>query len=214
MTPPPPVLVVGAGGHALVCVEVLRLAGHTVMGCLARGGGESAPLSAVGVDVVGSDDALPARAAAGVAVFVAVGDNSSRQRLLAVARQAGAQIVTAVSPSAVVSPSARIEDGSLVMPGAVVNALARIGVGVIINSSAVVEHECRIGEFAHVSSASALAGNVTVGEGAFLGVGARVLPGRRVGAWATVGAGAVVVDDVPDGLTVVGVPARPLVRRA
>jgi acetyltransferase EpsM len=85
---------------------------------------------------------------------------------------------------------------------------------VIINSSAVVEHECRIGDFAHVSSASALAGNVTVGEGAFLGVGARVLPGRRVGAWATVGAGAVVVDDVPDGLTVVGVPARPLVRRA
>ena len=36
-------------------------------------------------------------------------------------------------------------------------------------------------------------------------------PGRKVGAWTTVGAGAAVVDDIPDGVVAVGVPARPVI---
>jgi len=73
-----------------------------------------------------------------------------------------------------------------------------------------VDHECEIGAFVHLAPGVALAGRVRVGEGAFLGIGARVIPGRGIGAWAVVGAGAVVLDDVPDGVTVAGVPARPL----
>lgn len=52
---------------------------------------------------------------------------------------------------------------------------------------------------------------VLVGWRASLGSGAVVLPGVRIGAESTVGAGAVVTRDVPDGATVVGVPARVLV---
>jgi len=55
-----------------------------------------------------------------------------------------------------------------------------------------------------------LGGEVTIGEGVLIGIGATVMPQRRVGDWAVVGAGACVVEDVPDGVTVVGVPARPL----
>jgi acetyltransferase-like isoleucine patch superfamily enzyme len=47
---------------------------------------------------------------------------------------------------------------------------------------------------------------------AALGTGAVILPGLTIGAEAIVGAGAVVTQDVPDGATVVGNPAR-LVRR-
>ena len=45
---------------------------------------------------------------------------------------------------------------------------------------------------------------VHVGDEALVGVGARVIPGRRIGGRAVVGAGAVVIEDVPDGSTVVG----------
>lgn len=47
-------------------------------------------------------------------------------------------------------------------------------------------------------------------EGAKIGAGAVILPGVRIGCGAVVGAGAVVTKDVPDGVTVVGNPARPL----
>jgi serine O-acetyltransferase len=55
-------------------------------------------------------------------------------------------------------------------------------------------------------------GNVrgpTIERGASVGTGAKVIGPVRVGAGAKIGAGAVVVDDVPEGVTVVGVPARP-----
>jgi len=53
---------------------------------------------------------------------------------------------------------------------------------------------------------------VTVARGAVIGAAAVLLPGVRIGAGAIVGAGAVVVRDVPDGVTVVGNPARPIDR--
>jgi acetyltransferase-like isoleucine patch superfamily enzyme len=55
-----------------------------------------------------------------------------------------------------------------------------------------------------------LSGNVTVEDGAFIGSGATILQGLTIGKGATVGAGAVVTRDVAPGLTVVGVPARPM----
>ena len=85
--------------------------------------------------------------------------------------------------------------------------------GAIVNTNASVDHDCVIGEFVHIAPGTAIGGDVVIGDGAFVGIGARILPGRRVGAGATVGAGAVVIHDVPDGATVVGIPARPLERR-
>ena len=142
--------------------------------------------------------------------FVAVGDNRTRQMLSEAVVAAGGSLVRAVSPAAVVSTTADVDDGVLVMPGAVVNALATSNAGVIVNTHASIDHGCRIGAFAHVAPGVALAGDVTVGEGALIGIGAAVVPGRSIGAWATVGAGASVVGDVAPGETVVGVPARPL----
>ena len=205
-----PVLVVGAGGHALVSIEVLRAAGHDVRGCVASQVGAADGLARLGVPVLASDDALEELLGDGGAVFVAVGANVARRRLLDAVHVHGGPLVSAISPDARVSPTASIAAGALVMPGSVVNAMASIGRGAIINTGAIVDHECVVGDVAHVAPGAVLAGNVTVGEGALIGVGARVTPGRHIGAWAVVGAGAVVVDDVPERATVVGAPARPI----
>jgi acetyltransferase-like isoleucine patch superfamily enzyme len=55
-----------------------------------------------------------------------------------------------------------------------------------------------------------LAGTVACGEDVFIGTGAVIIPGIHIGARAIVGAGATVIRDVPDGVTVVGCPARPV----
>lgn len=199
----------GAGGHALVCIEALRSAGHSIAGCVATGARASADLARLGVGVVGSDDELEDIIASGLrSVFVAIGDNRMREELTLRARTCGASPVTAVSPSAVCSPSATVGEGALVMPGAVLTSQVSVGAGAIVNTAAVVEHESSIGPFAHIGPGTALAGRVRVGRGALVGIGACVLPGLSIGSWATVGAGAVVTDNVPDRATVVGVPAR------
>jgi len=55
-------------------------------------------------------------------------------------------------------------------------------------------------------------GEVVVGERAMIGAGAIVLPAVEIGADAQVAANSLVVEDVPAGETVAGIPAEPLSR--
>jgi UDP-perosamine 4-acetyltransferase len=204
----PGVVIVGAGGHALVAIDVLQAGGRAVAGCVSTDGRANADIGRLGVSMLGTEAALDDRLGAGpVDVFVAIGDNRARHDVARRLAEAGARLVRAVSPAAIVSPHAALADGVLVMPGAVVNALARIETGAIVNTGASVDHECLVGPFAHLAPRVALAGNVTIGCGALVGIGAAVAPGRTVGAWSTVGAGSTVVRDVPPGVVVMGSPA-------
>lgn len=145
----------------------------------------------------------------GARVALGIGDNAARERIAKRCEEAGATLVTAVHPRAVVAPSALLEDGVVVMALAVVNADARVGRGAIINTAAVVEHDCIVGAFAHVSPNASMGGSARLGARAQLGLGATLLPGRTVNQDALVGAGAVVTREVGVGAVVLGVPAAP-----
>ena len=160
--------------------------------------------------VVGTGEAFFAEAEAVGHAFVAIGNAATRLIMLRRLNAAGISIATVVHPRSVVSPHAVIGGGGLVVAGAVVNIDAQLGLGCIINTAATVDHDCVLGDGVHVCPGAHLAGEVQVGESSWLGIGCAVRQGVRIGAGVTVGAGAVVVTDVPDGLVVVGVPARPL----
>ena len=201
-------LLIGAGGHARVCLEALldNPALH-VVGAVSRDGSGFANL---GVPMVGTDADLSATAQRqSVATgFIAIGDNTARADAAARWAVTGLPLAVAVSRFAMVSHTASLEPGSAVLPGGTVNAATLIGEGTIVNTNASVDHDCHIGRFVHIAPGSALGGGVVVGDGALIGLGARVLPGITIGAGAMVGAGAVVVHDVPAGAVVVGCPAR------
>jgi UDP-perosamine 4-acetyltransferase len=200
------IVVVGAGGHAKVCIELLQAMGENVSYCI---GGADSPDLCIGVPVLKGDAHLEKLLEAGYSrLFVAIGSNSVRARLSSVAVKQGYQLVNAISPHAIISPSARLGAGIAVMAGAVINAAAEIGDLAIINTGATVDHDCRIGEAVHLAPQSGLAGNVIVGRLSFLGVGCKVIPGIEIGQQVTVGAGGVVISNINDGATVVGVPAR------
>jgi acetyltransferase-like isoleucine patch superfamily enzyme len=96
------------------------------------------------------------------------------------------------------------------MAGVVVNPATVVGAHCILNTACSVDHDGRLGEAVHVSPGARLAGNVTVGDESWIGIGSCVIEGRTIGDRCIVGAGAAVISDIPDDVTAVGVPARPV----
>jgi UDP-N-acetylbacillosamine N-acetyltransferase len=141
-----------------------------------------------------------------------LGSNKIRASKYIVLKKFGFELPLLVYPRAIVSPSARLQEATVVMPGVVINASANISKGVILNSSCVIEHDCNIEEFAHISPLVGLAGGVYIGERTHVGIGAKVIQGVKIGADSIVGAGGVVVGDIGDKVLAVGVPAKEIKR--
>jgi UDP-N-acetylbacillosamine N-acetyltransferase len=143
-----------------------------------------------------------------VAVALGVGDNFSRKRLAEDCISWGIELVTAIHPTASISPSARLGRGTVVMAQAVINADVHIGEGAVVNTTAVIEHDVHVGDFACVSPRAVMAGASRLGPLAHLAIGAVTIPCVSIGSMTIVGAGSVVVGDIPDGVVAFGVPAR------
>lgn len=199
-----PVSVIGAGGHAKVVISVLRAIGHDVSAIYDDSPDKhSRHLS--GVPILGPIAAL--EDSPETQAVIALGDCAARERV--VRRFQQLKWITAVHPAAYVDPTVQLGPGTVVFAGAVIQPDAVLGAHVIVNTGATVDHDCWVEDFAHLAPGVHLAGGVHIGHGAFLGIGAVVIPRRTVGCGTVVGAGGVVVDDLPEGVTAVGVPARP-----
>lgn len=199
-------VVIGAGGHAKVVVELARSCGFEVVGCLDA---DDTPRLVVGAPVIGKDEMAASLLSDGVRfAALGIGSNRVRERISVELEALGFTLPALISPNAVVSPSAEVERGAIVMPCAVLNAECRIGPFGIVNTSASVDHDCRLGIAVHVAPGSRIAGSVVIGDRAMIGVGSAVAPGVTIGADATLGAGATAIHDIPSNTIAVGTPAR------
>lgn len=118
------------------------------------------------------------------------------------------EFATAIHPSAVVSSSAKIGEGTVVMAGVVINADAIIGKHCIVNTGASVDHECVIGDYCHIAPGVHISGDTHVGESSWIGVGSCVIQGLKIGKNCMIGAGSVVVRDIPDNVIAFGNPCK------
>ena len=204
-------LILGAGGHGKVVADAAMATGAWRE--IAFLDDRVATIGSVlDLMVLGEIDSLSSFTARFSHAVVAVGDARGRLRLIAELARTGYAVAVIVHPRATISPSAKLAAGSVVMAGAVVNPDVMAGSGVIINTGACVDHDCRLGDGVHICPGANLAGNVIVHDLSWIGIGACVKSGLTIGHDVMVGAGATVTEDVGDGLTVVGTPARPMVR--
>lgn len=205
-------LVIGAGGHAKVVIDVARAAGWSPVAALDPVG---AGHYCADVPVIGNDDMAQHLHDEGMRfAVVALGGNRLRARIGDRLQAIGYHCPAMVHPGAIISPYAKIGDGTVIMPGAIVNSHAHIGAFAIINTGAIVEHDCRIGNGAHVAPRSVMGGNVELGDLVLFGIGAVARPETMIERNATVAAGAVVVSKILEGQIVAGVPARQLPGRS
>lgn len=196
-----PILLIGAGGHARACVDVIELEGrYEVVGLL--GLPDEVGSVVLGYPVLGDNAHLPALASSVGCAIVSVGQIRTPQvriELFDALQRAGCALPTIVSPLAYVSRHASIGAGTIVMHGALVNAGAIVGRNCILNSRSLVEHDAVVADHCHVATAAALNGGVRLGTGTFVGSGASVREGITLGERCVIGMGQVVLADCGDG---------------
>jgi len=200
------VLIVGGGGHSKVIIEVFR-----AMGCEPAGivDPHTTHQDVMGVAVLGGDDQMARHFEMGYRrAHVAIGQNSLRRRLGTELKNLGFELVNALHPSAIISPSAELGEGISVMPNAIIHTKARVSALSIVNTGAIVEHDCFIGVGTHLAPRSVIGGSVVIEDEVLFGIGAVARPRSHIGARATIGAGAVVIGTIEPDLVAIGIPAR------
>lgn len=131
-----------------------------------------------------------------------------RRRFTGEVEALGMRFATLVHPTARVSRTAVLGEGSIVNAGAILAAHARLGRHVIVNRGALVGHHTMLGDHVTMGPGANIGGCCEVGDSTYIGIGAVILDQLTIGAHAIVGAASLVTRAVPDRVQVMGVPAR------
>lgn len=199
-----PLIIIGNGGHARACMDVIiSLENYKIEGLILSDQDFDKTKSAY--PVLGKDQDLKKLLNSSKNVFIGVGQIKNfqpRLRLYKLIKDRGAKLPTIISPIAFCSQSALIGEGSILMHNALVNANTKVGVNCIINTKALLEHDVDIGSHCHISTGAIINGGVKIGEKSFIGSGVVMKEGIEIGKEVIIGAGLTITKNIPDGRTV------------
>lgn len=182
------IILVGFGGHGKSVADCIERQGkYHIVGYTDLCGQESV------YTYLGTDDVLSEYLAKGinkVAICLGyLGKGNLREKIYKKLKSKGFEFPIIVDPSAIVSDTAKIEEGTFIGKGVIINAEAKVGKLVILNTRCLVEHECLIGDYSHIAVGAVLCGQVEIGEAAFVGANATVIQCIKVGARKLIPAG-------------------------
>ncbi len=199
-------IIIGAGGHGKVVADIARLNGYKDIGFLDN---DPEVKECAGYPVFGPNNMTKELDGD---IFVAVGNGKIRKRLMN--QYSGRNFPVLIHPNSVIGNAVLIGEGSVVMAGTVINTNTKVGRGCIINTSSSVDHDCIVRDFVHVSVGAHLCGTVTVDENTWIGTGVIVSNNVSICSDTIIGAGAVIIDDIKERGTYIGVPAKKMDRES
>lgn len=198
-------IIIGASGHGKVVADIaIKMNKWQSFAFLDD---DESIKTSMGLEVIGKTaDAFTYKDEADF--FVAIGSNITRGKIQEKLIEQGLNVVSLIHPSAIIGTDVEIGIGTAVMAGVVINSSSRIGKGCIINTSSSLDHDNMIEDYAHISPGVRTAGSVSIGKGTWLGIGSVVSNNVSICSGCKVGAGAVVVKDITEPGTYVGIPVR------
>lgn len=198
----PPLILLGAGGHAKVVLSLLSALGRHVIGicdpALAAAGGEQWR----GWPVLGDDSAIELYDCETTELAMGIGPAlqwSHRSKLFDRLVNRGFRFPALIHPSALVDESCVIGAGVQIMAGAIIQPDCVLGRNTVVNTRASVDHDGEIGSDVHIAPGAILCGGVKIGDGAFIGASATLLPNINLGVNSLVAAGSTLARSLADG---------------
>lgn len=196
-----PIIIIGAGGHAKVLAEALRLSSRRILGFVTpdiEAGSEF-----FGSKILGNDSIILDYSTDEIELVNGVGalpGKYHRWNLAAKMREKSYNFTTVIHPDAVIASDAVLEEGVQVMAGVVVQPTTTIGRDTIINTGVLLDHDCDIAENCHLSPGVVCGGGVSVGVNTHIGLGTKIIQGINVGNACVIAAGSTIYQDVPSGI--------------
>lgn len=201
-------VIIGAGGHGRVCADIAQKTNQWDE--IAFLDDDQTIDSSMGIPVIGPMRSFT-QYISDSDLFVAVGYNKTRAAIQNQLEEAGANLPMLVHPKAIIGQDVIIGHGTAVMAGVVINPCSVIGKGCIINTGSTIDHDCIIEDYVHISPGVHLAGSVYVGCQTWLCIGSVVSNNLSITSKCTIGAGAVVVKNITEPGTYMGIPANKVV---
>ena len=140
--------------------------------------------------------------------IVAIGNGKIRKLIEPRFIQAGLSHASLIHPSVILGIDVVVGPGAIICANSVLTTNIQLGTSVHINIGSLISHDVTIGNHVTLSPGVNLTGNVKISDEVTVFSSSIVLPGVSIGSKSIIGAGSVVTNDVPNDITVVGVPAR------
>ena len=176
------IILIGAGGHALSCIDVIEQENkYNIHGLVGLKDEVGKKIS--GYDVIATQDELVNLSKDFRYAFIAIGQIKSvklRIDLYESVLNTGFKIPSIISPQSFISRTVQVGEGTIIMNGVILNSGVRIGNNCIINSKALIEHGTQVADHCHISTGAILNGDCVVESKSFVGSGAIVKHGITI----------------------------------
>lgn len=199
-------IVAGAGGHAMEVLDIL-IANEMEDNLFFYDDINFVKVFQESYSVFNSLDQVKEHFQKDKRFVLGTGNPAHRKKLYDLFSSLGGEHISVVSKSVICSKFALCEKVD-VLNLTFIGPNSIIGKGTLVNTGAQIHHEVEIGEFSEINPRAVILGKVKIGSFSSIGANATVLPKVNVGKNVIVGAGAVINRDIPDNVTVVGVPGK------
>jgi len=194
------ILIIGAGGHSKVIIDIIReLGNYNIIGIYDDNKtGYFSGIKIIGkiAEINNTTDYF----------IIGIGNDKIRKKIAEEYNQL--KWATLIHPKTIISKTSTIKDGTVICAGAIIQTEVEIGKHCIINTNCSIDHESIIGNYCSICPSSTICGQVKINESSFIGANSTIIQTIEIGKECIIGAGTVVIRNIPNNSKAVGNPAK------